>query len=150
MKRLLVLLALSLGACANMPISQTLLNDGNLLIAGLQTVDSTLKTANAPATDVALVETAIAALQTAEADLQAGKQTPAGFAKLAQDEIAKFAPAVLADLHANATIVTGVTLIENLLPVIIADVTPAAPAKVGAAMTDQRQALRNWIQAAGK
>lgn len=142
---------LSLAACGA-TISQTLLNDGNLLIAGLQTVSSTLTTAGAPIGDIVLVNAAVTALQTAETDLKAGTVTPAAFAKLAQDEMSKLAPAILTDLHANATITMGVTLAQNLIPVIAGDVAPVvtAPVKVGAEMTDPRGALRAWVNTVGK
>lgn len=131
-------------------VSQNLLNDGNLLIAGLQAVSSVMTIAGAPAKDTDLVNVAVAALQAAELGLSAGVQTPATFAKLAQDEMAVLAPSILADLHANATITDGVTLAEKLIPVIVADtgVMPVAAAQGPA--VDPRGALADWIKMVGR
>jgi len=137
----LALLAFS--ACTT-PLNPTLLQDGQLVVAALQAIDADAVALGAPAADTALIAVALTAVQTGLTDLQKGSKTPQDFATLLTDEINSVAPTLLMDLHANQTITTGVVLLKNLIPVIVADVTAGQKAPTAASI-DTRGRMRVWI-----
>lgn len=144
--------AVALAGCTA-TVSQQLIDDGNLTIAGLQTVAATLAAVGAPAGDIALVNTTLAAIQTGEKDLVAGTNTPAQFAQLAEDEINALSPTILKDMNANSTIITGVVLVENLIPVLLKDAaaqTATSPVMAAYAGIGPRDALQAWINSVPK
>lgn len=137
-------LGLALAGCGSTPINPTLLSDGQLAGAALQVLITDAQTLGAPAEDVSKAQAVLAALQTAVADLKKGSATAQDFATLATDEINSVTPTLLADLHANATLTWGVTLLENFIPLIAADVAPVTTAPTAAAI-DRRSALQAWV-----
>jgi hypothetical protein len=125
-------LALALAACST-PISPTLLQDGQLIVAG---IDVLAATPLIPAGDAAIIMVVDGVLHTALTDLQKGSSTPADFVAVATDEIKSLAAGpILTDLHANATITAGVAALQAILPVIAADLAPPSAAPVTAALT---------------
>lgn len=148
MKRLLFVTALALGGCTT-PLNPTMLSDAQLLVSGLTAVDDVLANLpGVPVADTALAGAVLAAMQTGLTGLQNGAKTPADFAALAQTEVNAIAPTLLADLKANQTIVTGVTLVENLLPVILAEAMPSTTPKAGPVPPDVARAqLGMWVRA---
>ena len=122
--------AVALTACST-PISATLLNDGQLIVAGLQVLAGTPLV---PAADAALIALALKAVSTGVTDLQAGSTTAADFVKVATDEVNTISGPLLTDLHANATITAGVNALKAILPVIAEDVAPTSDAPSTAAL----------------
>ena len=146
----LAAVALLLSSCAT-PVNPTLVQDGQLLVAGLTALVPLLP----PGKDQS---TATAALTTVSADLtelKSGAQTPAVFIGLVETSINGMAPTILADVGANATIATGVKALQGMLPVLAADLAPpvvAAPvtAMAVAPVADPRAALRGWVGVVGR
>lgn len=125
-------------------LSPTLVQDGNLAVAALQALGNDAMLLGAPAADATAIGLATTALQTGLFDLQKGVKTPQDFAMLFNDEVNQLAPTVLRDMKANATITTGVALLESFVTIIAADVTPASTAPTAASI-DTRARLAAWI-----
>lgn len=147
-KALLLTVSLAaLAACTSTTaLSPTLVQDGTLTVAALQVLSADAATLGAPPADVAAVNLAATAVQTALTDLQKGSTTPQAFATLATDEINAVAPTILRDVKANPTITTGVTLLTNFIPIIAADVAAQTTAPTAAAI-DNRSGLQAWVTA---
>ena len=143
MKRLLpaLLLCLTAGTCT-VPPSPTLVQDGQLIVAGLETLIPMLPSG----ADQALTSVVLGGVRTGLTDLQSGARTPTQFATLITDEMDRLAPPLLKDFHANQTIVSSVALVRGLVPVIAAEVA-AQPVAPKAGETDARMALARWTAA---
>jgi len=139
------LVALSGCSLFTIPISPTLLQDGQLVVAGLQTLAAVVTPLNASAG--AIVAMAATALQTAVTALQQNSGTPQSFATLVNDEITSVATPLLADFKANASVTEGVAALQAMIAVIGADVAAmSAPTlSVVGATYNPRIQLRAWI-----
>lgn len=145
---LVAAIALSALAACGTPPNPTILRDAQLIVAGLEAVDTAVaQFPGVPAADTILAGLVLTAVQAGLTELQNGAKTPADFATLAQTQIGLLAPPLLKDLHANATITTGVALLQGLIPVIAAEATPAPAAMPVAAMaSDTRGKLQAWVR----
>lgn len=138
------LVALALGACGTQT-SQQLLADGQLAVTALQTIDNAVASLpGAPVGDTTLVALGLGVVQAGLTALQQGKASANSFATIVQTEVQKLAGPILTDLKANSTIVTGFTLLQGLVQVIVAEVTPAAAAPTSAS-ADVRGRLQAWV-----
>lgn len=146
MKRFVLFVCVLVFACTA-PLNSTLVSDGNLAIAGLKALSADAALLGAPSADTTAIGLATDSVQTALTDLQKGIKTPADFATLVNDQISQLAPTLLKDFHANNTITTGVVLLQQLLPLIAAEVSgPAVPtAAMSPKLGDARQQLQAWL-----
>lgn len=144
MRKFIFFAVLAFAACST-PANPVLLQDGQLAVGALTVIESDAKLLNAPAADIAAIDTGINVLQTGLNDLKAGTKTPNDFARLANDEITVLSPIMLDALHANATMRLGVTLLQQLVTVIAADVTAANTAPTAASI-DTRGRVRVWME----
>jgi hypothetical protein len=126
------------------PLNPNLARDGNLVVAALQVLSTDATTLGAPAEDVTVINVAIDAVQTELTALQKGSMTPQDVATNINAEIGVVAPPLLRDFKANATIKTGVLLLQNFVTIIAADVAPVTTAPTAAAI-DTRSKLDAWV-----
>lgn len=148
MKQWRLLLAALLVSCG-LTLSPTLLQDGELAVTALSTLNDDAKLLGAPSADVDAIGTAITGVQTALADLKKGIKTPQDFATAVNDQISVLAPILLTDIKANTTIRTGVVLLQQLVLVIGAEVI-ATNHPPTARQIDIRSELNLWVEAHGK
>lgn len=125
-------------------LSPTLVQDGNLGVAALQTLGNDVMILGGPAADAAAINLAQNAVKIGLSDLQKGTKTPQDFATLFNDEVTQLAPTILKDVGANTTIKDGVVLLSSFVTIIAADVTPASTAPTAASI-DTRARLAAWI-----
>lgn len=134
------------------PISPTLIQDGQMVETGLQTLAVLVTPLSASAG--AIVTLAAGAIQVALTDLQGSKVTPASFAQTVNDEITLVAAPLEADFKANTSIQGGVVALQGMITIIGTDLTPPAPAPAPVVASarlktssDPRVNLQNWIAA---
>jgi hypothetical protein len=142
MNRFVLMLAVMLAACS-IPISPTLIQDGNLALTALKALETDAALMGASPADLAAIGLVEGAIQFALADLQKGVKTPADFVTLVNDQISQLAPPLLKDFKASPKVAMGVALLQNLLPVMAAEVMtqPKAAEMVG----DPRAKLQAWV-----
>jgi hypothetical protein len=142
MKRLIFAgaFAVALAACTT-PVNPTLLQDGQLVVAGLTALDGVAVAAGASVADTTLVSNVLSLAQSNLSELQSGTVTPATYVTLIQGDIQQFTPTFLSDIKANASLVAGVEALEGLVPVLTQDVTGTASATA----VDPRARLQTWI-----
>ena len=147
MKRIFLFLFALLVACTVPPAA--VIQDGNLAVLALNTLNDDAKLLGAPARDSDAIAVASKAVQTALADLQKGIKTPQDFAAAVNDQVSVLAPTLLADFKANQTITTGVVLLQQLVLVIAAEVTAnqsaAPPPPPTARSFNARAELQIWV-----
>lgn len=131
------------------PVNPALLRDGQIAIEALQALDVAVGFApGVPASAVIIAGDVLAAARRDLTALQSGATTAASFGTALTANIGKL-DSVAADLNANATIVTGIGLLKNLMPAIAADVAGAPTPVTGTpaaatAAPDVRTRLRAW------
>lgn len=148
MNRTLAALALaaSLAACST-PLNPTFLNDAQLFVAGAEAVDTAVaQMPGVPASATIVAGLILSGVQSGLTALQAGTQTPQSFAALVQSETPQLT-ALEADVKANQTITTGITLLVQLAPVIAAEVSAAQATTAVTASAVPATAVRGQLQA---
>ena len=144
MKRLIYVGLILLFGCG-VTLSPTLLQDGNLALTALTTLNSDAKLLGAPAADTMAIDAVASAVQTALADLKKGVKTPSDFAQLVNDQVSQLAPVLLKDFKANGTITTGVVLLQQLVLLIGAEANMQQTSIMAPRMTDARQNMQDWL-----
>lgn len=134
---------LALVVSCGVTISPTLINDGNLAVTALTTLNSDAKLLGAPAKDTQAIDAVIISVKTALADLQKGIKTPTDFAQAVNDQISVLAPILLTDFKANTEITTGVVLLQQLVLVIAAEAANKPP--TAQKSFDARAEMQAWL-----
>jgi len=145
MKRFFLFLFALLVACTVPPAA--VIQDGNLAVLALNTLNDDAKLLGAPARDTDAIAVASKAVQTALTDLQKGIKTPQDFAAAVNDQVSVLAPTLLADFKASEKITTGVVLLQQLVLLIAAEVTAnqTAAAPPTARSVNARAELQIWV-----
>lgn len=143
MRKLLFICLLLFGCATPLVISPTLIQDANLAVAALNTLSGDMTLLGAPAADATAISLVTGAIQTALTDLESGAKTPADFVQLVNDQVSTMAPTLLKDFATNNKITTGVILLQQLLPLMAAEVT--AQPTVAARLGDARKDLQDWV-----
>ena len=143
MRKLLFICLLLFGCATPLVISPTLIQDANLAVAALNTLSGDMTLLGAPAADATAISLVTGAIQTALTDLESGAKTPADLVQLVNDQVSTMAPTLLKDFATNNKITTGVILLQQLLPLMAAEVT--AQPTVAARLGDARKDLQDWV-----
>lgn len=137
MKRLLFIAVVLTGCATSIPVNQSLVSDGQLLVTGLTALEPLL-----PPADQIIATTALGTINAELTDLKTSAASSVTVASLMKSAITD----LVNDLpDENATVTAGVDALAGVAGVLLSDVTAPVPATAAMASgTDPRARLAGW------